>query len=111
MQTYQAERQRKSADQATRRLPYPRLLGASTLLKGASPKPVLVRLAFRTALPLPQRVRAFAEALILRLMPEVLGAAFRATRLFPEQIGPFANDLVQALLRLRQHAMRIPERS
>jgi hypothetical protein len=43
---------------------------------------MLVRLAFRTAFPLPQRVGAFAEALILRLMPEVLGAAFRATCLF-----------------------------
>jgi hypothetical protein len=72
---------------------------------------MLVRFAFRTALPLPQRLGAFAETLILRLMPEVLGVAFRATRLFPEQIGPLANDLVQALFRLRQHAMRIPERS
>jgi hypothetical protein len=41
-------------------------LDGSAVLKSARPKPVLVRLAFRTALPLPQRVRAFAEALMLR---------------------------------------------
>src|SRR5271165_5120724 len=59
-------------------------LDASAFLKGARPVPVLVRLAFRTALPLPQRVSAFAEALILRLVPEVVGAAVRAPRLLPE---------------------------
>jgi hypothetical protein len=32
---------------------------------------VLVRRAFRTALLLPQRVGAFAEAFMLRLMPEI----------------------------------------
>ena len=70
------------------------MLYASALLKGARPIPMLVRLAFRTALPLPQRVGAFAEALILRLMPEIVGAAIQPTRLFPQQIGALANDLV-----------------
>jgi hypothetical protein len=68
---------------------------------------VLVRLALRTTFPLPQCVGAFAEALMLRLMPEVGGAAIRPTRLFPEQIGALANDLVQACLGLGQHTMRI----
>jgi hypothetical protein len=66
----------------------------SALLKRACPKPVLIRLAFRTALPLPQSVGALAEALILRLMPEVVCAAIRPTRPLPEQIGALANDLV-----------------
>src|SRR5271168_409797 len=79
----------------------------SALFKGARPKPVLVCLAVRTARPLPQRVGAFAEALMLRLMPEVVGAAIQPTRLLPEQIGALANDLVQTCLGLRQHAMRI----
>ena len=87
--------------------PTPRLIDASVLLKCACSKPMLVCLAFRTALPLPQRVGAFAEALMLRLMPELVGAAIRTTRLLPEQIGALANDLVKTRLRLRQHAMRI----
>jgi hypothetical protein len=33
---------------------------------------------------------------MLRLMPEIVGAAIRPTRLFPEQIGALANNLVQA---------------
>ncbi len=69
--------------------------------------PVLVRFAFRTALPLPQRVSAFAEALMLSLAPEVVGAAIRPFRLLPEQISVLANDLVQSRLGLRQHTMRI----
>jgi hypothetical protein len=55
---------------------------------------MLVRLAFRTALPLPQRVGAFAEAFMLRLMPEVLRASIWPTRLLPEKIGALANDFV-----------------
>ena len=42
--------------------------------------PVRVRLAFRTALALPQRISAFAEALMLRFAPEVVGAALRTPR-------------------------------
>jgi hypothetical protein len=68
--------------------------GASALLKGARPKPMLVRLAFRTAFSLPQCVGAFAEAFMLRLVPEVVGAAIRPTRLLPKQVGALANDLV-----------------
>jgi hypothetical protein len=63
---------------------------------------VLVRLAFRAAFPLAQRVDPFAEALMLRLMPELVGAAIRTTRLLPEQIGALANDLVKTCLGLRQ---------
>ena len=55
---------------------------------------MLVRLAFRTALPVPQRVGAFAEALMLHLMPVVVCASIRPPRLLPEQIGTLANDLV-----------------
>ena len=69
-------------------------LDASALLKSARPKPVLAGLAFWTALPLPQRLGAFTEALMLRLMPEVIGASIRPARLLPEQIGALANDLV-----------------
>jgi hypothetical protein len=71
-----------------------RVLDPSVLLEGAYPKPVLVRLALRTALPLPQRVGAFAEALMLRLMPEVVGAVIRTTRLLPKQISALSNGLV-----------------
>jgi hypothetical protein len=74
--------------------PHPSVATKSALFKGADPKPVLVRLAFRTTFPLLQCVGAFAEALMLRLMPEVVGAAIRPTRLLPEQIGALANDLV-----------------
>jgi hypothetical protein len=81
-------------------------LDGSAVFKGARPKPVLVRLAFRTAFPIPQCVGPFAEALTLRLMPEVIAAIIRPTRLLPEQIRALANDLVQTRLRLRQHAMR-----
>src|SRR5580704_2690134 len=42
-------------------------------------------------------------------MPEVIRAIIRTTRLLPEQIGTFANDLVQTRLSFRQHAMRISE--
>jgi hypothetical protein len=73
--------------------PTPCLFDASALLKGASPKPVLVRLVIRTALPLPQRVGAFAEALMLRLKPEVIGATIRPTGQVPGQISALANDL------------------
>ena len=82
-------------------------LVASALLKGARPKPVLGRLAFRTALPLPQRVSAVAEALILRLAPEVIGPTMRPAGMLPEEIGAIANELIQPLLGLRQHTMRI----
>ena len=64
------------------------------LLKGARPKPVFFRLPFRTAFPLPQRVSAFAEALMLRFMPEIVGVAIRPTGLLPEHIGMLANDLI-----------------
>jgi hypothetical protein len=70
--------------------PTPCLFDASALLKGASLKPVFVRLAFRTALPLPQRVGASAETLMLRLKPEVVGAPIRPTGQLPEQIGALA---------------------
>jgi hypothetical protein len=52
-------------------------LNALALLKKRASEPVFVRFAFRTALPPPQRVRAFAKALMLRLMPEVVGTLFR----------------------------------
>ena len=52
------------------------------------------RLAFRAAFPLPQCRGAFAETLMLRLMPEVVGAAIRPTRSLPKQIRALANDLV-----------------
>src|SRR5208283_4839392 len=71
-----------------------RLQGPSALLKGARPIPIRVRLAFRTALALPQRISAFAEALMLRLAPEVVGATLRTPRLVPEKIGAVANELV-----------------
>ena len=48
--------------------------------------------------------------IMLRLMPEVVGASIRPTRLLPEQIGTLANDLVQTRFGLRQHAMRISVR-
>jgi hypothetical protein len=41
-----------------------------------------------------RRVGAFAEAFMLRLMPELVRAAIRPTRLFPKQIGALANNLV-----------------
>jgi hypothetical protein len=47
--------------------------------------------------------------LMLRLMPELVGAAIRTTRLLPEQIGALANDLIQTGLGLRHHAVRISE--
>jgi hypothetical protein len=68
---------------------------------------VLVRLAFWTAFALPQRVGSFAEAIMLRPMPEIVGVAIRPTRLFSKQIGALANNLIQASFGLRQDAMRI----
>jgi len=87
--TASALRQKGGRSRPTRRL-----LDASALLEGACPKPVIVRLAFQTTFTLPQRVGAFTEALMLRLMPEVVGAPTRPTRLLPKQIGALANDLV-----------------
>ena len=72
--------------------------------------PVVVRLAFRTALPLPQRVSAFAEALMLRLVPELVGAALWPPRLLPEEIGVLAIELVQTRLGFRQHTKPISVR-
>ena len=65
--------------------------------------PVLVRLAFRTALPLPQRVSTIAKSLMLRLVPEVIGAALRPPGMLPEEIGALANELVQTRLGFGQH--------
>jgi hypothetical protein len=62
---------------------------------------------FPDSLPAPPCVGAFAEALTPRLMPEVIGAIIRPTRLLLEQIRALANDLVQTRLRLCQRAMRI----
>src|SRR5208337_183212 len=73
----------------------------------AHPGPVLVRLAFRAALPLPQRVSTIAESLMLRSAPEVVRDALWSPRLLPEEIGALANELVQTRLGFRQHTKRI----
>ena len=82
---------------------------SSAFLEAAYPMPVFVSLAFGPAITLPHRIGAFAEALMLSLMPEVVGGCVRPTRLFPKQIGALANDLIQTRLRLSQHAMRVSE--
>ena len=64
--------------------------------------PVLVRPAFWRAFPLPQRMSTFTPALILRLVPELVGSVVRPTCLFPEQESAFANNLIQTLLGLCQ---------
>jgi hypothetical protein len=47
---------------------------------------------------LPQRVGAFAEALMWRLVPEVVGTSIRPTRLLREQIGALTNNLARPAL-------------
>jgi hypothetical protein len=48
--------------------------------------------------------------LVLRLMPEVLGAAFRTPRLLPKRMGALSHDLIEPFFGFRQHPMRISER-
>jgi hypothetical protein len=72
--------------------------------------PVLIRLSLRTAFPFPQRVSTLAPALILRPVPELLGAAVWTIRLLPEQESVLAYNLIQTLFSFRQHTMWIPVR-
>jgi hypothetical protein len=49
--------------------------------------PVLIRLAFGTAFPLPQGVGTFAEALMLRFVPEVVSPTVRPSRPLPCKVS------------------------
>jgi len=77
---------------------------SSAPLKIEGAEPVLICLTLRTAFPLPQRMSTFAPALILRLVPELIGPVIRPTCLLPEQESALANDLIQTLLGFRQHS-------
>ncbi len=109
-----AEKREGGAEALARLLPEkpaPIRFGASALFEGPDARPVLVRSALRTAFPLPERVSPLAKALMLRLMPEVLGPAAWTTRLLPERVSALPNDLIKTFLSLSQYTMRVSERS
>src|SRR4051812_48721295 len=77
-------------------------------LKFLGQAPVVVGPAFWTALLLPKDVGTLTQTLVISAMPMFLRTPLGAAVALPQEVGEFANSLLEALLRLGQRRGIIP---